>query len=259
MPLPKALAAKIKALLKEGSDFPSDVADELEALVTFPNDGAFGEAVGKKTKSAEKAAREAATAELLKVLDIDDPAQLEQIKEKLRAADGSLTELDKLKGDNTRLTKRLADAEKANGALLGFKHQQLKSAALAPHLAKFREEFREEMSELISSKLTVGDNDKVTGPEGLEVEAFVDARIKAKPALGVAPFKGGAGTGPTGGKGTGSGAPAGGQGGAGDGAGAGGGAGGGGSGNGAPKTVAEAVRSALEQQAQARAGASSGQ
>jgi len=204
MPLPKSLFIALKPFLKDDSE---EKARELfEPVVAFENEGQFLEASEKKAKpkltAAEekrakevKEARESVLAEFLAKHNIKDPDEIDEWRTKLAAAEGTLTEFDKLKGELKERDKKLAKLEKDNGELVGFKTTHLKRSALTPHMAKIHPDLRDELESAWMSSLVIDDKGNVTFPEGKAIESVIDEKVKAKPSLKAPDYKAGAGTG----------------------------------------------------------------
>jgi alanyl-tRNA synthetase len=203
MALPKELTAKIKALLKPDAELPP----ELEAGNFFESDDALAAFVAKKTGSkvseaerkaqlAAKEAREAALAEVFEKMGVKDAEQIEEIKAKLAAAEGTLTEAEKLKGENAKLAKEFKKLQDSNAELAGFKVTVTKRQALDPHLSRIHSEMRDLVTDTLLPKLVIDEKGTVTAPEGKAIDAYLDEMIKAKPILKAPDYKSGAGTGP---------------------------------------------------------------
>ena len=210
MPLPKAIRDALAAKLKDGEAIPA----ELDSGIFFENEGDFLTTVEKKSKSklteadrkaanAAKEAREAALNEIFEKLGVTDPDQLDDFKGRLADAEGTRSELEKVKAELVKTQKESAKAigalTKVNDELLGFKTTHVKRGALSPHLSKIHPDLRDVVEENLLAKLAI-DGDKVTGPEGKAIDSLIDEMIKAKPSLKAPDFKGGAATGPGGGK-----------------------------------------------------------
>jgi hypothetical protein len=219
MPLPKELASKfktrLKSKLKEGESLNDDDFDDFEHVVVFDNEAQFLEAAEKRAKpklneaerekaKAIKDAKEAAAKEILGKLGNIDAEKLEELAAEIASMGETRTEHDKLKAAHDKLEKEskktILQLTAERDGLLGFKVQHVKSKALEPHLAKIHPEMRDIVAENIMGKLSIGEKDAVTGPEGKAIDAFVDDLIKAKPSLKAPEFKTGGGTGPSGGK-----------------------------------------------------------
>ncbi len=191
MPISKALKDALAAWKEGKGEYP----EALDTGVFFDSDAGFVKAAEEKGKGHARKAAEAKQAELLAALGITDPAQIEEVKAKLAATDTSLSEAERLKAENAKLTKERAKDAKAIEELTGFKTTVTKSNALEPHLAKVHPDLRPLVKENWLSKLTVGDDGKVIAPEGKELAAFVDEQIKANQTLKAPDYKaGGAGT-----------------------------------------------------------------
>lgn len=195
MALPKELIAALDAWKKGEGDFP----EALNHGSFFENDGVFQKVVNSKLGPAQKAARAEAEAQILETLGITDPDQLKEVKTKLAEAAGTLTEVEKLRADNVKKDKELAKVSERFRDLEGFKVQVLKQRAVDPLLVKIDEKLRPAARRLIEIDLAV-DGDKVVGPEGVEVDAYVEKFLKDNPAFKAPETKAGAGTGPNGGK-----------------------------------------------------------
>jgi hypothetical protein len=202
MPLPKALLAKLKPFLKDDAD----VSELFEPVVAFENEGQFLEASEKKAKpkltAAEerrakevKEAREAVLTEFLTKHNIKDADEIDEWRSKLAAAEGNLSEFDKLKTDHGKTLKELEKERKLTGDLTVFKVTHQKRAALTPHMAKIHPELRDELEGAWLGSLTIDDKGVVTFPEGKTIESVIDEKIKAKPSLKAPDYKAGAGTG----------------------------------------------------------------
>lgn len=193
MALSKEIKAALEAWKKGEGDFPG----ALETGMFFDDDKGFLDAAGKrfdgKVKSAEKAARDAATAEILKQLNIDDPGQIAEIKERLEASSASATELQKIQLEAKRIGKELEKAKANEAALLGFKNEVLKDRAISPLLSKVHPDFRNMVRKNVSVDLVV-DGDKVNGPDGKDAEAMIEALLKETPSLKAPEIKPGSGT-----------------------------------------------------------------
>jgi hypothetical protein len=202
MPLPKSLTDKIKALLKDGAELPA----ELESGVFFESDDAFAATVAKKTGSkvseaerkaaqAAKEARDAALAEIFEKVGVKDADQLEEFKAKIAAAEGTLTEVEKVKGDHKKALKEIEKLTTQVTELTGFKTTSIKRQALDPHLNRIHSDARDMVTELVLGKLVIDDKGNVTAPEGKAIDAYLDDLVKAKPILKAPDYKAGAGTG----------------------------------------------------------------
>jgi len=209
MALPKELKKALQAKLKEGESLP----DEFDDCVYFPNEGAalaFAETKGKsRLKAAEDAASEAASkskaleaqmADVLKGIGIDSPDKIDEFRTKFAEAQGSLTEVDKLKVQLKDASKNIEKLTAKNGELDGFRVRVLKDQAIDPHMAKIKPELRTIVKENILGKLALDEKGTVTAPEGKAIDAFLEEMLKATPDLKAPDFKAGPGTGPGGGK-----------------------------------------------------------
>ena len=191
MPISKAIKDALAAWKEGKGEFP----EALDQGVFFDSDAGFVKAAEEKGKSGARKAAEAKQAELLAALGITDPAQIEDVKAKLAATDTSLSEAEKLKAENAKLTKERAKDAKAIDELTGFKTTVLKTQALDPHLSKVAPGLRTLVKENWLGKLTVGEDGKVVAPEGKELGAYVDEQIKANDTLKAPDYRaGGAGT-----------------------------------------------------------------
>lgn len=191
MPISKALKDALAAWKEGKGEFP----DALDSGVFFDSEAGFVKAAEEKSKPHARKAAEAKQAELLAALGITDPAQLEEIKAKLAVTDTSLSEAERLKAENSKQAKELAKRDKAIEELTGFRSTVVKGNALDSHLAKIHPDLRAMVRENVLGKLTIGEGDKVLGPEGKEPGAYIDELIKATPTLKAPDYKsGGAGT-----------------------------------------------------------------
>lgn len=211
MPLSfKTLIAQLKTKLKDGEELP----EGLEGGVWFESDDAFVAAAHAKVKpqlseaqkNASKAAAEARAAgikETLGKLNID-PERLDEVAAEIASMGETKTEYEKLKGVHDKLakdsSKEIKRLTEENTTLKGFQSEVIRTKALAPHLLKFREDVRDEVGEVLMSKLVINDKGEVVGPEGKTVEAFVGEKLTAKPSLKASDYKPGAGTAPNAGK-----------------------------------------------------------
>jgi hypothetical protein len=196
MALSKAQLAELAEWRKNPEASPPDF---LEKGLFFDNDDHFKRVVDSKLAPETKKAREKLQAELLDALGITDPEELGSVKQKLAEAAGTVTEVEKLRADNAKLTKELTKVGEKFKDLEGFKVQVLKGRAIDPLLVKIDEKLRPAARRLIEIDLRV-DGDKIVGPEGAEVSKFVDEFLESNPAFKAAETKSGAGTGPNGGK-----------------------------------------------------------
>lgn len=195
MGLSKAHLAALESWKKGEGEFP----EALNAGQFFDNDDHLNRVVQSKLGPAAKAARDKLQAEMLEALGITDPEELQGIKTKLAEAAGTLTEVEKLRANDTKKDKEIAKLIERNKTLEGFQVKVLKNQAIEPLLVKIDEKFRPAARRLIEIDLKV-DGEKVVGPEGAEVGAFVEEFLKTNPAFKAPETKAGAGTGPNGGK-----------------------------------------------------------
>jgi hypothetical protein len=195
MPLSKAQLAALEAFKKGESDIPEFLTQGL----FFENDDHFKRVVDQKLAPETKKLKDKLQGEMLEALGVTDPEELQGIKQKLAEAAGTLTEVEKLRADNAKLTKELTKVGERFKDLEGFKVQVLKGRALDPMLVKIDEKLRPAARRLIEMDLKV-DGDKVVGPEGIEVDGYVEKFLKDNPAFKAPETKSGAGTGPNGGK-----------------------------------------------------------
>lgn len=163
--------------------------------VSFKTEGDFLKAVEKKAAPRIKEAAEKAIAEVLGKLGVDGVDALDAIKETLAKSEGTRSEADKAKTELDRTTKELRRLEKKSAELETFRTSSLKQRALIAHASKTHD--IDTVSELLSSKLTVGDDGTVSTADGKSVDEAVEALLVAKPYLRNAGYKAGAGTGRT--------------------------------------------------------------
>jgi hypothetical protein len=173
----------------------------------FKTDEDFLKAAGSrfdgKVKSAAKEAREAATKEFLDALGIEDPSKIAEIKEKLSLADTSSSELDRVKAEGGKTARELKKAQEQVASLLGFKQEVLRTKAIEPHLAKIHPDHREVWRDILVSRASVLDDDKVVigkGTDAKDPAEYVEQLIKDKPIYKAPDYKSGAGTKGNGGK-----------------------------------------------------------
>jgi len=195
MALSKAQLAALEAFKKGESEIPEFLTQGL----FFENDDHFKRVVDQKLAPETKKLRDKLQSEMLEAIGVTDPEELQGIKQKLAEAAGTLTEVEKLRADNAKLTKELTKVGERFKDLEGFKVQVLKGRAIDPLLVKIDEKLRPAARRLIEMDLKV-DGDKVVGPDSIEVDAFVETFLKTNPAFKAPETKAGAGTGPNGGK-----------------------------------------------------------
>jgi hypothetical protein len=162
------------------------MADETKTYKhQFEGDGEFFQGARNALKDEfKKAATDAASktrTELLAKLGLEDDDDLEKVGETFKSGKQAKTELDKAISANKKLTSALEEKTAAIEKLTGFRSSALKGKALAPFAKRFRDP--EDAETFLSGRLTVSDDDKVTGPEGAKVDSLVDELLKAKPHL----------------------------------------------------------------------------
>src|ERR1044071_3983543 len=99
-------------------------------------------------------------------MGVKDAEQIEEIKAKLAAAEGTLTEAEKLKGDHKKALKELEKRDALIAELSGFKVTVTKQKALDPHLSKIHSEMRDLVTDTLLPKLVIDEKGTVTAPEG---------------------------------------------------------------------------------------------
>ncbi len=177
---------------------PDDDKDDKktdEFAVKFKTEGEYLASVDRKLKSKVKSAVDEAVAGVLAKLGVESVDDIDGLVGKVKSSEGAATEADKLKSTLDKTLKKLADAEKATTELKSFRKTALIQKALMAHASKGKDP--EVLEAMIASRLVVGDDDSVTGPDGMDVGKMVDEFYAAKPYLKSADFKEGAGTKPT--------------------------------------------------------------
>jgi|SRR6185503_4060023 len=195
MKLSTAQLAQLESFKKGESEIPEFLTQGLY----FENDDHFKRVLDQKLAPETKKLRDKLQSEMLEAIGVTDPEELQGIKQKLAEAAGTLTEVEKLRADNAKLTKELTKVGERFKDLEGFKVQVLKGRAIDPLLVKIDEKLRPAARRLIEMDLKV-DGDKVVGPEGVEVDGHIEKFLKDNPAFKAPETKAGAGTGPNGGK-----------------------------------------------------------
>ncbi len=175
-----------------------DEGNKTKPAITFPTEGAFHAAVDKKLKPAIAKAVAEANRALLEQLGLDSEDELPNVVETVKKSKTAATESETLKRDLTKLSKQAKELQDSNAGLLNWKHTAIKQNALAPFSGKTVD--LETLSALVLPRISIGDDDSVSGPDGKSIEDLVESVFKAKPFLKVPDNNAGAGTKPGGGK-----------------------------------------------------------
>jgi hypothetical protein len=174
-----------------------DKSTDDKPAVTFKSEGEFLAAVAKKTEKAVRAAVEKAKADLLGSLGAEGEDDLSALKAKLDSSKATVTEAEKLKGENGKLAKQIRDLEKANGELAAYRSTTLKRSALMPFAGRTVDKTGETLVDLLGPRLQISDDGTtVTGPDGAKLEDVVNGLLETRPFLKAPDWKQGAGTGP---------------------------------------------------------------
>ncbi len=179
-------------------DKPKTDDEPKKPAVSFPSEGAYLASVEKKLKPAITKAVAEAKAALLEQLGLESEDDVPNIVETVKKSKVAATESDTLKKELAKAAKRNTELTEQNSGLLNWKHTALKQSALAPYSSKTVD--LETLSALVLSKISIGDDDSVSGADGKSIEDIVDGIFKAKPFLKVPDNNAGAGTKPGGGK-----------------------------------------------------------
>jgi len=177
---------------KKGDD--GGGSKDSKPAITFKTEADFHREIERKSKSAVKAAVEEANKSILEALGIDSLDDLPTVVEAAKQTKVVKTETDKLKNDFTKLTKELQKSQEANAGLMQWKQRAIKANALSAYSSKTVD--LETLSALVESKIAIGDDDSVSGPNGKSLEEIVNEVFKAKPFLKAPDNTPGAGTKP---------------------------------------------------------------
>jgi hypothetical protein len=162
--------------------------------ITFKTEADFLREIERKTKSATAKAAEEAKRALLEQLGLESDEDVPSIVETVKKSKTAATEADKLRSAFTKLEKEHKNTQEINGVLLNWKHTALKQGVLNAYASKTVD--LEILAALVAPKLVIGDDDSVTGPNGVSVEEMVNGIFKAKPLLKAPDNTPGAGTKP---------------------------------------------------------------
>ncbi len=180
--------------MADESDDTKPAGDDKKPAITFPTEGAFFAAVDKKAKPLITKAVEEAKRAIFEQLGLDSDDELPGIVETVKKGRTAATEADTLKRELAKERKEKATALEAAGNLLNWKHTAIKQSALAPYSGKTVD--LETLQALILPRLTIGDDDSLSGPNGKSVEDMINDVFKAKPFLKAPDNTPGAGTKP---------------------------------------------------------------
>jgi len=170
-------------------DDTNDSKPEDKPAVSFATEGAFLDAVRKKTVSAEKKATEAATKAVLEQLGIDSVDGIDGIKDQIAKAAGSQTETQKVTATANKLAKELAASNARNQELGAFKTRVKKQEAMQSFAKQFR--VPDDVSAYLAPLLSVDDDGNVAGPEGQAIGDVVKGLFEKHEFLKAPDFKDG--------------------------------------------------------------------
>lgn len=188
----------------EGGD-KGGASPEKKPEIAFKTKAEFHAEVDRKTKSAVAKATEDTTRKYLEALGIESEEELASVVETVKKGKTAVSETEALKQQHNKLTKDHAKLKEGFDGLLGWKRQALVSSALSAYSGKTVD--LETLSALVVPKLSISDDDSVTGPNGMSLEDVIEGVFKLKPFLKVPDNTAGAGTKPGGGKSEGDGKP----------------------------------------------------
>lgn len=176
--------------MAEAGDKDSSEADK--PAVSFKTEGDFLKAVEKKATPRIKEAAEKAVSDVLARLGVDNIDAVDGIKDALSKHEGTKSEAEKVKAEADKTAKALRSLEKRNAELETFRTSHLKERALLAHASKTID--IDTVTQLLSPKLTVGDDGAVSAPDNKSVEDAIEALLEAKPHLRASGQRSGPGT-----------------------------------------------------------------